>query len=269
MAKPYFSVVIPCYNRLEPLRETLRSVSRQTMPDFETILVDDCSPLSVEGVFREFAAQAAEVGRGARLIRLPANAGPACARNVGWNEAAGQYVAFLDSDDLWHPQKLAICREMLTRSGAVALYHSFAVLPAGGVSSERRVAEYECTRTSAWRGLIRNYSATPCFVVERDIEERFDESMRYTEDHDLWLRVARRRPMVALLGPPLTFLGRPILSSGGLSAHRWQMRLSECRMYWKYCRGSLLVLVYPLFVLWSLLKHVRSLLNSRPVARAE
>jgi teichuronic acid biosynthesis glycosyltransferase TuaG len=268
MSQPFFSVIIPCFNRLDLLRETLLSLSRQTTVDFETLLIDDCSPLSMESVFGEYAAACTARGQRAKLIRLERNSGPAHARNVGWNEARGRYVAFLDSDDIWHPQKIAICQGILSRTDAAALFHSYAYGDAAAMRAEVTSAQYSLRPAHVWHGLIRNYSQTSCFILARAINERFDESMRYLEDQDLWLRVARARPLLAVQGPPLTFLGRPLMSGGGLSSQRWKMRVSECRMYWKYCRGSPLLLAFPFLVVWAALKHCRAMLNSHQVGRA-
>ncbi|HUO20945.1 MAG TPA: glycosyltransferase family 2 protein [Caulobacteraceae bacterium] len=98
---PLVSVVIPHYNRVAVLGETLRTVLAQTYPHWEVVIVDDCSPQDPREALAEFLADPR-----IRLVRLEANGGASAARNVGIGEATGDLIAFLDSDDHWRPQKL-------------------------------------------------------------------------------------------------------------------------------------------------------------------
>ncbi len=96
--QPTVSVVIPCYNAARFLRETLESVMRQTVAPLEVIVIDDGSADNSGSVAESF-------GPPVRVIRQ-ANQGESVARNRGIDEAAGEWVAFIDADDLWHPTKL-------------------------------------------------------------------------------------------------------------------------------------------------------------------
>lgn len=104
---PFFSVVIPTYNRELTIRETLESVARQTFRDFETIVVDDgSSDRTVDLIRNQFPwVQAIQ----------QENAGPGAARNRGATTALGTYLAFLDSDDLWFPWTLKRTHELLVK----------------------------------------------------------------------------------------------------------------------------------------------------------
>src|SRR5689334_6850738 len=101
-ANPLVSVVIPAFNRAFILPEALDSVLAQTWKDFEVLVVDDGSTDNTEEVLEPYVAR-----HGVRFLRQ-ANQGPAAARNRGIEAARGKYVAFLDSDDLWLPIKLAV-----------------------------------------------------------------------------------------------------------------------------------------------------------------
>jgi len=96
------SVVVPHYNRIDLVGQTLASVRAQTYPDWELILVDDASREDPTTAVSEMMR-----GHDARIIRLEQNGGVSNARNVGVAAASGRFVAFLDSDDLWEPEKLA------------------------------------------------------------------------------------------------------------------------------------------------------------------
>lgn len=108
---PTISVVIPTYNRLAYLREALASVLAQTRPADEILVVDDGSTDGTEEALRAMPAPV-------RYFRQQ-NAGPAAARNHGLSEARGDWIAFLDSDDLWVPEKLAAQLEFLEQHPGV------------------------------------------------------------------------------------------------------------------------------------------------------
>lgn len=105
------SVIIPHYNRVSRLLDTLKNLTLQSMQDFEVIVVDDASP---DDPTPEILQNSHDLQ--VRVVRLQVNAGPSAARNAGIRAAEGQYVAFLDSDDLWLPSKL---EEQLNLIGAM------------------------------------------------------------------------------------------------------------------------------------------------------
>ena len=97
---PLVSIIMPAYNSSKTIRDSIQSVCHQTYPNWELLIIDDCSEEDIESIAHEFKDQRI------RYYRLPTNQGVAYARNKGISEAQGQYLAFLDSDDLWHPRKL-------------------------------------------------------------------------------------------------------------------------------------------------------------------
>ncbi len=105
MTEPFFSVIIPVYNREQTIAETLASISAQEYRDFEVIVVDDGSTDNTLQIVRQYPW--------VKLIEQP-NAGPGVARNRGVAEAQGEYIAFLDSDDLWFPWTLRRYNEVIT-----------------------------------------------------------------------------------------------------------------------------------------------------------
>ncbi len=98
------SVVVPCFRCAPTVGRAVESVMRQTEPVQEIILVDDCSDDGTGAMLHDIAQRAGD-GR-VRVLALARNSGPATARNAGWNAAVGDYVAFLDADDAWHPRKI-------------------------------------------------------------------------------------------------------------------------------------------------------------------
>lgn len=123
-ARPRFSVVVPLYNKQTHIAATLASVADQTYAPFEVIVVDDGS---TDGSVSKVLAAALPAMR----IVAQANAGPACARNRGIAEAAGDWIAFLDADDLWLPDHLE------TLAGLIDAYPAADVVSSGYVRARR------------------------------------------------------------------------------------------------------------------------------------
>ncbi len=96
---PRISIIIPAYNRADVLPRAINSVLSQTFTDYEIIVVDDASTDETSAVARNFNGPV-------HVIRHEVNRGPAAARNTGIEATSGAYVAFLDSDDEWMPEKL-------------------------------------------------------------------------------------------------------------------------------------------------------------------
>lgn len=132
------SVVIPCYNRAHIVRETLDSVLAQSYPDLEILIIDDGSTDNTWGVITTY--------NDSRIRYFyQNNGGLSAARNTGLEVARGEFIAFVDSDDLWYPWKLAAQIEIFKRHPEVGLIWSdmstFATL-SGGILADRHLRDY-------------------------------------------------------------------------------------------------------------------------------
>jgi glycosyltransferase involved in cell wall biosynthesis len=194
---PTISVVIPTYNSAHFLREAIASVHAQEWPALEIIVVDDGSTDETETVVKALS-HSAEV----RLLRQE-NAGAASARNMGIAAATGDWVAFLDVDDLWLPGKLAAqFAELEKRANATFSYTDVTLRFASGEKSD-----LECGK--AEQPLLRqllggNLIATPSVVVRRDCLQKvglFDVRLRTGEDWDMWMRLAAHFEHVRVARP--------------------------------------------------------------------
>ncbi|MEM6315027.1 MAG: glycosyltransferase family 2 protein, partial [Planctomycetota bacterium] len=110
--RPYFSIIVPVFNRRHLLEPTLRSLLRQTFTDFEAVIVDDAS---TDGSF-EFLRDQLKHDPRFRVLRQHKNEGQAQARNRAMEEARGKYFAFLDSDDLMMPWTLMTYLDAIRRA---------------------------------------------------------------------------------------------------------------------------------------------------------
>ena len=182
----FFSVIVPTYNRAQVLREALDSVLAQTFADYEIIAVDDGSS---DGT----AAVAAAYQSRVRFLRQP-NEGPGAARNTGLKCAAGTFVAFLDSDDLWFPWTLEVYHKVLraTDSGWVAGEGLRVTSRDGFVVPPFAPVQWTCHQdylSTAERPLWVGTCAT---AIRRDLLLRtggFAPGHMNAEDSDLWLKL--------------------------------------------------------------------------------
>src|SRR5262245_23141860 len=100
------SVVIPCWRSARTIQRAVASVAAQSLAALEVVLVDDASGDDTLSVLNSIRAGCTQGW--IKVIALPKNGGPGPARNAGWDAARGEYVAFLDADDAWHPRKLEL-----------------------------------------------------------------------------------------------------------------------------------------------------------------
>lgn len=196
---PKVSVVIPAYNSSAMVKEAIASVLAQTYDDFEIIVVDDGSTDDTESVVRSF---------GDRVLYLKQeNQGAGAARNSGIHASGGEYVAFLDSDDLWSPEKLSEQIPVLERDSELGLvYSDWAV-----VSQDGPVEDSYLRKLPAASGYVFDQLVQCGFILTSGVLLRraclndvggFDNSLSIAQDYDLWLRICYRWK-VALVNRPL------------------------------------------------------------------
>lgn len=197
MSSALVSVVIPAYNAAAHLRATLESVLAQSHSALEVIVVDDGSTDDTFEILTEFGSKV-------RVLRQP-NAGQAAARNHGARKAAGEFLAFLDSDDLWDGDKIERQVDLLERHPeALAVYCDHrAIDVSGAVIGESGALRHLRPSGNVLQALLLGSCiVTPGLVLMRrsafESSGDFDEhpSMRGHEDYALWLRLAARGPVV-------------------------------------------------------------------------
>ena len=185
-AMPLFSVIIPVYNRHAAVREAIDSVLGQTFADYELIVVDDGSTDGTPEIEREYRGALRYVGRDHR--------GVSAARNAGAGASSGRWLAFLDSDDRWLPEKLSRQALYIRQHPDVGIHQT----EEEWIRKGRRVNPK--LKHAKREGRIFIDSLELCLispsaaVLSRDFFERygpFDEDLPACEDYDLWLRVTK------------------------------------------------------------------------------
>ena len=173
---PLVSIVVPTYDRAGLLTEALASVVAPTVEDWECVVVDDGSP--------EPVSLPESVDPRIRLVRRSRNGGPAAARNTGLLEARGAFVTFLDDDDLYTPDRLALGLQGVARAPVAVCWVQF--LDELGTERGRRL-EGDVSDTIL-DGLTPSLGAV---TLPRELALAFDERLDNMEDVDWWLRTAK------------------------------------------------------------------------------
>ncbi len=198
-AASFFSVVIPTYNRADLLRQALDSVFRQDFANFEVIVVDD-------GSTEDLSKLVAGYGSRTRFLRQ-ANAGPSAARNNGLDAATGEYVAFLDSDDVWFPWTLSTYHDAIVNhrspafvAGCPHIFHDLRELDSIEHSPPQTLMFADYLQSGdAWR-----WFGVSSFVIQRTALVAcggFASTMTHGEDADLAMSLGTAPGFVQVTSP--------------------------------------------------------------------
>lgn len=181
---PLVSVIMPAYNAAAYIEEAIRSVLSQTVQDLELIVIDDCSPDDCHVIAGELARHDSRV----IVLRNEVNSGVAVTRNRGIDLARGEYIAFLDSDDIWHPEKLERQLSRMREENSVISYCSYAIIDPAG---QRVRADYLVPEQVTIRQLLKeNCIQCSAMLIRADIVKRIRFNTEFFhEDYILGLDI--------------------------------------------------------------------------------
>ena len=255
------SVVIPCYRCTQTVDRAFSSVCSQTVMPSEVIFVDD---FSADGTLDKLFHIQKQMPDGfVKVISLPSNAGPASARNAGWSAAMHPYVAFLDSDDGWHPQKIEIQYAFMSSNPLVDIVGHNSKLWDGSIREVVSVGDRALKRMSKLSFLFSNKYPTRSVMLKRDIPLRFEEGKRYSEDYLLWLRILLNGYLCYKLDHSLAFSYKEDFGVSGLSANLSQMQRGQINTYTKLYDEKLInIFIYTACIIFSYVRYVRRILIS-------
>ncbi len=222
------SVIIPAFNAVETLAEAVASVVNGSHKHLEILIVDDCSTDDTSNVGARLAKQDSRI----KFYRNPQNYGVSKSRNLMIKRANGKYVAFLDSDDTWEPNKLEVCLKMLADNPEVkAVAHALRYLDKRG-NKLSYVPTYPTTK--AEMQAIKETGESPwvfpsSVVVDRLIllkEGGFAEDWEVGEDTELFTKLAQKYGLLAATAP----LGNYRIRGNSLTDKHWLKKriASEC-----------------------------------------
>ena len=222
MANPKVSVIIPAYNAIAYLPKTLASVQQQTFKDFEVLVIDDGSTDSTADWVNSLS------DRNVQLI-VQKNGGCASARNRGIQAAKGDYIAFLDADDIWEPSKLEKQAHILETSAAVGVVNTWI----SNIDSQGQPIGNLGTPDAEGKVWAQVIEENPIMCGSAPMVRRqcfdavglFDQSLRSAEDWDMWIRLAKKYEFAVVKEPLVRYRIHPKSKSHNLQLHL-QSRLS-------------------------------------------
>lgn len=183
--RPLVSIITPTYNSAPYLAETIESVLSQTFQDWEMILTDDCSTDDTVELVTQYSKKDARI----RGLVLERNQGPAAARNGSIEAASGRFLAFLDSDDLWAPEKLEIQIKDMMESGCGFSFSNYEIMDSNGRRTGK-VVDAKAPMSISYEDYLKKTATIGCLTVVLDRTQFAPISMPpvpHGEDYLLWL----------------------------------------------------------------------------------
>lgn len=222
------SVIIPTYNRAGTILRSVQSVIGQSYSEWELIIVDDGSTDQTIELVKPVAKQDERI----RYISCLENKGQAVARNMGIQEARGEYIAFQDSDDCWMPDKLQRQIALMERHPEYGLVYGQVVYDEAGVLSTPYPPTDAGERVFV-DCLKRNRIGTPTMLVRKAVFDTiglFDTSLPALEDYELALRITKNYPAGFIAAPVL----KAYKSADSVSRDLGKHLISSCLILRKY-----------------------------------
>lgn len=248
------SIIVPVYKAADYIAGTIETVRRQTYRDWELILVDDCSPdNSAEMISQVIAESTADEARRIRLIRKEKNEGAARARNTGIALAHGRYIAFLDADDIWMPEKLEKELAFMRQKEAAFVFtaYEFGDEAARGTGKIVAVPEQLTYRKALSRTVI--FTTTVLFDTQKLDRELIQMPDVASEDTATWWKILRAGHVAYGLNEVLAIYRRPASS---LSSNKFTAMKRIWNLYRREEKLSALVSAV-CFCLWAVRATVR------------
>ena len=202
MSKTMISVIIPTYNRAHLLPRALDSILSQSCLPNEIIVVDDGSNDDTSALMTSVYPEIA-------FIQQP-NIGVSCARNVGIKSASGDWIAFLDSDDEWFPEKLEVQMNALYKNPELKICHTNEIWIRNGTRVNPKKKHKKFGGWIFQKCLPLCCISPSSVIIHKSIFDEvglFDDSLLVCEDYDLWLRITARNPVLYIEKPLLRKYG--------------------------------------------------------------
>lgn len=190
MKRPIVSVIIPTFNRANMIRRAIESVTLQTFNDWELIVVDDASTDNTEGIIRTYLEDDQRI----RYYKHKKNHGGGAARNSGIKMSNGRYIAFLDDDDRWYPEKLRLqYHYSQNHPDAGFIYAGFSYIDYETEKIIKSVSpQYQGNVSSVI--LKNNIIGSPTPLIKKECFAQaglFDEKLNSCQDWDMWIRISQ------------------------------------------------------------------------------
>ncbi len=229
------SIITPAYNAEKFLPQTIESVLNQTFCDYEMIIVDDCSVDNTFAVASEYAQKDGRI----RVIRHEKNGGVAAARNTALAAARGDFIAFLDADDLWVSDKLEKQYRFMQENGYVLTYTQYRMI----LEDDNPGRVIKVPRKMTYKKIYGNTSIA-CLTVMVDRKTAGDFRMpplKHTEDQCTWQEILKRGYVAYALEEPLALYRA---NNNSLTSNKVGAAKKQWQTYRKYHKMSVVKSAY-------------------------
>ncbi|WP_445383543.1 glycosyltransferase family 2 protein [Robiginitalea sp. IMCC43444] len=222
MMKPEVSIITPVFNAEKHIIKCLESVLNQSFENFEHILIDDYSTDRSGAIINEKAAKDDRI----RYIRMAQNAGPAVSRNKGIESARGRFIAFLDSDDIWHPEKLTRQISYMKENEYHFTFTSYNTMNEEGIKLDRVMEA--ASKVTYKKALYKN--PIGCLTAIYDTQffgKQYMPEIRKRQDFALWLKLLKKTDAYGLQEVLATYR----IQSNSVSSNKLGLIKYEWRIY--------------------------------------
>ncbi|WP_273130279.1 glycosyltransferase family 2 protein [Bacillus weihaiensis] len=217
------SVIMPAYNCGEYIGLTLNSVIAQTYQNWEVIVVDDCSTDNTEEIVKSYISRESRI----KYFKLEKNSGAAVARNKATDYAKGKYIAFLDSDDIWFPEKLTRQIGFMKQNGYNFTCTSYTKIDEKGNYLDRTIKAHSKRN---YDGVLKTCPGNSTVIYNAESLGKFKiPNIKKRNDYVMWLQVIKREEYLYGIEEPL---GSHRIRSGAISSEK----SSLVRYHWKVYR---------------------------------
>ncbi|RZK10486.1 MAG: glycosyltransferase family 2 protein [Flavobacterium sp.] len=231
--KPLVSIITPTFNSEKFISETIKSVQNQTYENWEMIIVDDFSSDKTTDI----VILALNADKRIKLFKLEKNSGAGVARNTALEKASGKYIAFLDADDLWKPQKLEKqIKFMISKD----LFFTFSFYECIDEEGNRLNKLVEAPNKLTYRQLFYcNYVGNLTGIYDADYFGKIQiSSIRKRQDWMMWLTVLKK---IRIAYPVPESLAIYRIRDNSISASKWNLIQHNFKVYKSYHKNSFFV----------------------------
>jgi glycosyltransferase involved in cell wall biosynthesis len=251
MANKLVSIITPSYNSSRFIEQAIMSVLAQTYSHWEMLIVDDCSPDNSNAIIEKYRRQDNRI----KLIKLSENSGPAVARNQAIEAAKGRYLAFLDADDLWLPEKLSTQVEVMQTTGC-ALSYSFykkideADQDLGIIVKSPLQLTYRDMLKSNYIGCL-----TAMYDTQK-IGKVYMPQIHKRQDYGLWLSILKKTDYAVGIDQVLAAYR---ITTNSISSNKFNLLKYNYLLFRKHEHFNCLKALY--CVMWNIWIKIRSIMN--------
>lgn len=228
---PEVSVIMPAYNAERYIEEAVESVLNQTLSDLELIIIDDCSKDRTMEIVNRLSQSDPRI----HVIKNKVNSGVAKTRNYGLELSRGKYVAFLDSDDIWHKDKLEKQVSLAKKSKADIIYSTYSLMTEQGT---KKYNDFVVPETVSFEQMLTcNYFGCSTVLLTKEIVDKYKfNTTFFHEDYVLWLQLLQDGYKAA--GVVKSLVDYRVLQTSK-SSNKWGSAKQRWNIYRKYLKLSL------------------------------